>query len=161
MTTIIPTDEEHGAMAEKVKSILSDQQLGNLKKQLEKMLCDVAYSLWSDVELQLCEDVAFNLSGTAQRMAERFVTAVLEGDEKAAKQAFTLGQYYTGREYLGIPPMGDFFESEVIAMRRKLVEAHRDLLSNARIEDLEAQLKGRDAEIDRLKTKLSQMEQGA
>lgn len=140
---------------EVVKEFLSQPTKKELKKTIEGII---------DEEFNRLEDYAHDhISQVAADRAERFLERVLKGDEDAA-EALLGDKNGWGRHRMqdGTPWAqlihGRIFESGSLELRRKIVEAHADLIRNERIKDLEsivegltAQIKKQDNEIERMR----------
>lgn len=111
---------------------------------------EIADEMVSSVQYQLQDDLVDHLSYHVAEMAGRAVEALLEGN--AAEMQRWLGcdrRGYTGRgdgfQSGGRDDRhpvihGKLFETGCIALRKKIVAAHRDLIENERILDLEDQV---------------------
>lgn len=144
-------DEHEAACQEAVDKILTPELVAALKKKLN----DELTPLWENAVDEIVEGAAESVSRVAAARARKFLEAVLAGDSKAADNLFGLSGF-DGRKSERPVIHGRIFEAEPIKLRRELVEAHADLLMNARIADLEALLEGArkqvvalDAELER------------
>ena len=108
------------------------------KKQL-KTLYDPVFD---DFLYWLMDDARSNYHSYIQQYAHKYLEAVVRGDEKAARYLFGEDNY-TGRDKDHRVIHGELFEYGPIVLRRKIVEAHTDLLKNGRILDLEDQVASR------------------
>lgn len=97
------------------------------------------------------------VEGFVKDMASRAVTEILEGREDQVKRYLRLDGY-TGRDHDHDVIHGTIFETGAIQLRKKIAQAHADLIQNERIADLESQLSAleervreRDVEIERLR----------
>lgn len=146
-------DEDHKPATE----FLTEERRKAMKRAVEEMVDD---------EFQRLEDYANDyITDVAARRAHDFLEAVLRGDENAATRL--IGGTYADRYRKGgcddgkpwaSMIHGNLFTTQAVEIRRKIVEAHADLLRNARIADLEAvvdglqqQIANQDAEIQRLR----------
>lgn len=113
-------------------------------KRLERQAQNIADEISSTVEYGIKENLADWLADHVRSNAEAAIEAILAGNEHEARRRLSLkpDAYYDGREF---QPWFDtssrLYESGPVELRRKIVEAHRDLITDARIADLEAQLK--------------------
>jgi hypothetical protein len=92
-------------------------------------------------------------------MASRAVEQIMEGNEDQMRRYLSCekrdidGRYYvsTGRsDSAGHPVIhGKLFEQGAVALRKKIVDAHRDLLVSERILDLEDQVKSLVAQVNK------------
>lgn len=95
-----------------------------------------------DSFLYAVEDrLAANIQEKIRRCAEYAIEAVLKGDDKELRRWLSAQEHgYNGRERDNNVIHGTLFEPGCMELRRKIVEAHADLLKNERILDLENQL---------------------
>ncbi len=128
---------------------LDEQATVRLKKQIG----DLTDSVASEIEAQLLENHAENMAATIQNYAERLVEAMLEGDE-ASMEAAIHATGYTGRERCGEVIRGKLFEYGGEVTRKRLVNAYPELLKSERIKDLEAQVAGLVAQVNKLQAEL-------
>ena len=102
---------------------------------------EIAYDLVSDLDHSIKEDLTYNLSRYVQRMSEEVIRAILDGDDDRMRRRLSCHEdYYTGRDNKHEVIHGKLFEPDCIELRRKIVEAHSDLLKSERILDLESQV---------------------
>ena len=111
---------------------------------------------------RLGEYAAEYLSQTAADRAERFLERVLRGDADAAMSL--LGDHHGGSRYRtdGYDKdkpwasliHGRLFETNVLQLRREIVEAHRDLLESERNKDLQSIVDGLTAQVRELEADL-------
>ena len=102
---------------------------------------EIADEMVSSIQYQLQDDLVDHLSYHVAEMAGRAVEALLEGNE--AEMQRWLGcdkRGHTGRGDRHLVIHGKLFETGCIALRKKIVEAHRDLIERERILDLEDQV---------------------
>ena len=126
-----------------------------IKKELEQLVDD---------EFEQLQKYANEyISNLAADRAETFLERVLKGDDDAAKSLLLGDQcgssrYRTGGCEEGKPWAslinGRLFESGGIELRRKIVEAHADLLKAERIADLESVVDGLSQQIRKLEAQL-------
>lgn len=129
--------------------ILTPELLATLKKRLDDELSPLLENAVTAIE----EESGDIVSNVAARRAEKFLEAVLAGDENAALNLFGLSGF-NGRRTERPVIHGRIFESSPVKLRRQLVEAHADLLRDARIADLEALLEGARRQIVDLEERL-------
>lgn len=113
-------------------------------KKLEKQAQDIADEIASTVEYNIKENLAGWLADHVRSHAEASIEAILAGNENEVRRRLSLKpeSYYDGREFKPwFHTSSSLHEPGPIELRRKIVEAHRDLITDARIADLEAQLK--------------------
>lgn len=147
-------DEHEGEIEKTVNKVLTPELLAALKKKLNDELTPL-------FELAVNEIVEWSpdsVSRIAAERAKKFLEAVLAGDEKAANNLF--GLYgFDGRKVERPVIHGSLFEAKPIELRRLLVEAHPELLRNARIADLEALLEGARQQVISLEADLNRRRQ--
>jgi len=117
-----------------------------LAAALKKKLSDELTPVWEAAVDEVLAGAHESVSQVAAERAKRFLEAVLKGEADAAENLFGL-KGFDGRKVFHPVIHGRIFESEPIKLRRELVEAHADLLRDARIADLEALLEGARAQV--------------
>lgn len=108
-----------------------------IKPKLKELMDDAYSSLLDSFQDSLAGDAQHNLHGEICRAAGDFIQAVLDGNEDKACNLFGL-HGYTGR-----PEKWNWRDwvhngsrdFSPVGLRRRLVEAHKDLLTDARLED--------------------------
>jgi hypothetical protein len=141
------------AMAKVLEKGLTDRTMEHVKKQLKSVLDDIE----SDIDFQMKENIAGNLSHFVCDMANKVVAALLAGDEKLMRQYLSCEEYgYLGRNHTTVIH-GKLFESSPIEIRRKIVEAFPDLLKTERILDLESQVEALVKEVNREKARAEEI----
>ena len=113
--------------------------------------------IWLDLEYSVIGRMPEVVEGFVRDMASRTVKEMLEGRDDQVRRYLSLDGY-TGREHRHEVIHGTLFEAGAIALRKKIAQAHADLIQNERIKDLEAQVASlvaqvckKDAEIERLR----------
>lgn len=111
---------------------------------------EIADDMVSSIKYQLQDDLLDHLSYHVSEMAGRAVNALLEGNEDEMKRWLGCDRrgytgrgdgYQTGGRNDRHPIIhGKLFETGCISLRKKIVEAHRDLIASERILDLEDQV---------------------
>lgn len=125
-------DEHTDEIEALTAKILTPEVAANLKKTLDDELAPI----WEAAVDAVIEGAAESVSRVAADRATRYLNAVLAGDEKAAHELFGLTGFDGRKTELPVIH-GAIFEAKPVELRRKLVEAHADLLKDARITDLE------------------------
>ena len=165
-------DQELKDKLEKVLSAgIGDDAMKAVKKQTDNIL----YEIQGDLEYRLKDELAPILVGWVADMATRAVEQILEGNEDQMRRYLSCerrgpdGAYYgwTGRsgspywsrkDHEGHPIIhGKLFEQGCVALRKKIVDAHRDILTNERILDLEDQVKSLVAQVNKANTEKEEM----
>lgn len=154
------TDE----LAEKVTAAIAAGVSDGAMQGLKKKIDDVLYEIESDTMYRLKDAIAPELCAFVVEMAERTVTAILEGNEREMRRYLSCESRgpdtWTGRSTGYVGPNrdiasqhpiihGKFFEQGCIKLRRDIVNAHRDLLTNERVLDLEDQVKSLIAQVNK------------
>ena len=131
------------------KSFLNEDQAETCKKEIGEILEEVIRQQFDDLE----SDGAVQrfLIDTACSRVEAFLEKVLKGDEEATKELFGCG-WRSRYRTVGFSDVidrpwsrvihGSIFETDVMKLRRRIVEANVDLLKDERILDLESQVEG-------------------
>ena len=142
---------------EQAKSFLEEGRSERIKNEIAEIV--------EDEFSRLAEYASESISGVAAGRAESFLVSVLNGDDDAAMRLFGdrsgSSRYRTlgcdkGKPWSSLIH-GHLFETGGVKLRRKIVEAHQDLLISERVRDLESivdgleqQVKKQDNEIERL-----------
>lgn len=130
-------DELADEISEIVDKGFSDDALVNARKQLDGLVDDLV----SNFEYGIKDQAGALIAGHIQRLAEHAVTALLNGDYDRMRSYLSANENgYTGRngrtnEHLG--EYWNFFEPECMALRRRIVIAHKHIIGQERIKDLE------------------------
>jgi hypothetical protein len=163
-----------GEMDEGLQDALRTALEGGLSedclKAVKKATDNILYDIESDLQYRLKDELAPHLVGWVVEMAQRSVEALLEGNEDQMRgylscekrQADGSWLGWTGRSTgfsMGKPNISDWhsvihgrlFEHGCVELRKKIVDAHRDLLVNERILDLEDQVKSLVEQVNKAK----------
>lgn len=135
----------HKTVTERVDALFTEEVLDACKKKLG----DAIEPVWDNAREQILMDTEFNVSNVIRREIDTVIEALLAGDEKIAKYRLCL-TYYTGRSHYTRD-----FVPDPIEMRRKIFEANRDLIVDARVDDLEALVENLREEIAKKDAALS------
>ena len=157
MTTSELLEDDRRALKDALEAALPEEQLEPLKKKARALADEVADS----IEWNLKDNLATNLSYHVREMAGRAVEALLEGNEaemirwlSCDKRGYTgrSDGYNTHRSIDEQHPIihGKLFEQGCVALRKKIAEAHRDLIASERILDLEDQVRSLVAQNNKL-----------
>lgn len=122
---------------------------------------DLADDMVSSFQYEIQDNMAENLSYHVKEMAGRAVEALLAGNESEMvrwlscdKRGYTgrSDGYHTNRPIEAQHPVihGKLFEQGAVALRKAIAEAHRDLITNERIADLEDQVRSLVAQNNKL-----------
>jgi hypothetical protein len=155
------------SLKEKLEAVLSQGIGENSMKAIKKQTDHILDDIQSYLEYDLKNSLAPMLVEWVADMASRAVEQILAGNEDQMRRYLSCdkraedGSYlcYTGRsdspywtrkDYEGHPIIhGELFVQGAVELRRKIVEAHRELLMNERILDLEDQVKSLVAQVNR------------
>lgn len=151
---------------------LSDDAMKAVKKQTDHILCDIE----SDLQYRIKDELAPHLVGYVVDMAEKSVEQLLKGNEDQMRRYLSCekhedGTYiawtsrsdskYWGRqraEHQWHPIIhGKLFEQGALALRKQIVDAHRETLTNERILDLEDQVKSLVAQVNKANAEKDEM----
>lgn len=133
------------------------------EKGLKKAVDNIINDIESDVMYRLKDDLAPNLSAWVEEMAQRTVEQLLEGNESQMLRYLHCDKgQWTGRSTEDIAYgrkrlphewhsviHGRLFEQGSLLLRKKIVDAHAELLKNQRILDLEDQVNGLVAQVNK------------
>lgn len=153
------------ALQKSLEAGISDDAIKAVKKATDNILYDIE----SDLQYRMKDELAPHLARYVVDMAEKSVEQLLEGNEDQMRRYLSCekrdedGTYiswtgrsdgkYGGRQwdaYEWHPIIhGKLFEQGAVALRRKIVDANRDLLVNERIRDLEDQVKSLVEQVNR------------
>ena len=126
-----------------------------VRKKFRSLLEEIVEEEFSRLEEYADE----HISNVAAGRAYKFLRKVMEGDQKAMLQLLgsiwgddlKMDRYKESGYDAGKPwphlIHGEVFETDGITLRRKIVEAHADLLKTERMKDLEAIIHGLTLEI--------------
>lgn len=142
-------------------ALMSMTDSDRYKKAKQALLDD----MWQEMEYGVIDRMSEAVEGFVRGMAGRVVEEILEGREDQMRRYLGLdgytgrsdGQTISKREIHDFHPVihGELFETGALALRKKIAQAHADLIQNERIKDLEdqvaslvAQVRKKDAEIE-------------
>lgn len=154
-------------MADKINSELTDAfckalEEGITEERAEKAAKKLRDALTEEIDglvYEIQESIPEYLTGHVLGMAQNAVEALLAGNEDMMRRYLSCDPYgYTGRDRDHSVIRGTIFEAGPVELRKKIASAHRDLIEQERILDLESQVASlvkqvdaRDAEIARLR----------
>lgn len=141
------TSAERDALQDALQAAVTDAAMEPLAKKVKALADEIVDS----VEWSVKDYLAANLAHHVKEMAGRAVGAMLNGNESEMVRWLNCDSTYSGRSpgAMGDRPIADqhpiihgkLFEGGAIALRRKVVEAHRDLIADQRVLDLEDQVR--------------------
>lgn len=137
--------------------------------RFKKAKANLMDDIWQEMEYGVIDRMSEAIEGFVRSMAGRVIEEIIAGREDQMRRYLKLDGY-NGRSDHGSPYIsekkpedvhpvihGDLFENHCIETRRKMAQAHADLIQNERIKDLEdqvaslvAQVRDRDRKIARL-----------
>jgi hypothetical protein len=152
------------ALRDALEAALPEDQLEPLKKKARALADEIADS----IEWSMKDNLAANLSYHVREMAGRAVEALLEGNESEMIRWLSCDQrgytgrsdgYNTHRSLEKQHPVihGKLFEHGCVRLRKMIVEAHRDLITDQRILDLEDQVRSLVAQNNKLAREKEEM----
>lgn len=119
--------------------------------------------IWGELEYSVINRMSEVIESFVKNMASDVVTQILEGREDQMRRYLGLDGY-TGRDRKHEVINGTLFETGAIALRKKIAQAHKDLIQNERIKDLEDQvfslverINKKDSEIEILRTRIREL----
>lgn len=154
MSTKVTDDIAARLEAELSKGVSEDAM-----KAVNKAADDIRYRIEDDIMWRLKDELAPQLTAFVVEMCEKTINALLEGNESEMQRYIQCDKRrWTGRsDSLYATPRDDWhpvihgtlFEQGAVKLRRAIVDAHRDLLANERILDLEDQVKSLVAQVNK------------
>ena len=155
------TDKIDQEMRDKLTAILEGGVTEDAMKACLKKLQNIICCIEDNLMYRLKDDLAPMLSGFAADMAQRAVEMMLEGNEDQMRCYLSCEKRGEDGSYIGWTGRSDsntwgakrdiseqhpvihgsLFEQGCVALRKKIVNAHRDVLVSERILDLEDQVK--------------------
>jgi len=143
------TDDIQESLRNILDETIKEDGLKRLKKVVEDFLCEIE----TDLDYRIKEDLGSNLSAYVVEMADKVIKAILEGRQDLMEQYLGCKEHaWTGRSdsptYGAARDIGSWhpvihgklFEQGSVLLRRKIVDAHKDLITSQRILDLEDQV---------------------
>lgn len=147
-------DDLNEELKNKLKETLQSGFTEETLKIVNKQISSVVEELSCCIEYRLKEDMADYLARFVWEMAKRTVEAILSGNQREMERYLGCEKgCWTGRSDSPVygrkrkieewHPIiyGKFFEQGAVRLRRDLVNAHKDLITDQRILDLEDQVK--------------------
>lgn len=129
------------------------------QEAFKKAKTNLLDDLWQDIEYRVIDRMSETIEGFVRGMAGKVVEEILEGREDQMRRYLGLDGY-TGRheenpafgrkkDVREAHPVrhGKLFETGAIELRKKMAQAHADLIQNERITDLEDQVKSLVAQV--------------
>lgn len=144
---------------------VSEQAMKGIKKAVDGILDDME----GDVMYRMKDNMAHNLACWCADMAQHAVEAMLEGNDDQMRRYLSCEKRGEDGEYIGWNGRSDgnyygkretdewhkvihgrLFVQGAVELRKRIVDAHPELLKSERILDLEDQVKSLVAQINRL-----------
>lgn len=157
------TDELRDKVEASISAGLTDDGMKRFKSKIDDLLVEIE----NDITYRLKDDLAPNLSRFVVEMTDRTIEALLNGNEPEMRRYLGCQENgYTGRydangygAHLGIERQHSVIndtlsEHSGLALRHRLVDAHRDLITSQRILDLEDQVASLVAQNNKLSGEL-------
>jgi hypothetical protein len=172
------TDKIDPEMTKALADILAAGFGEHAEKAIKKKLDEVNWAIEEHLMWNLKDNLAPFLAEHAADMAQKAVEQILEGNEDQMRRYLSCekrgpdGQYigWTGRSDAPSYGMrqreahewhpiihGKLFEQGAVALRKKIVDAHADLLKDERIRDLEDQVKSLVEQNNRMEAEKNRM----
>jgi hypothetical protein len=171
------SDKIDQAISDRLKDILAEGISDDAMKHVKKACEDVVSQVEDDLMWRIKDDLAPNLTAWCADMAQRAVEQMLEGNDDQMRRYLSCekrgedGKYigWTGRSDSDVwgrkredheqhPVIhGSLFEQGAMALRKKVVDAHREMLVSERILDLEDQVKSLVAQVNKAKAEKEAM----
>lgn len=170
------TDKIDKEMRDELANILNGGVTDDALKAYNKKLDHLFSEFEEDLMYRLKDGLAHNLACHVADMAENAVEQLLAGNEDQMRRYLSCDKRKDTGEYIGWNgrqdgfTMGDrdiarqhpvihgsLFEQGCIALRKQIVDAHRDVLVNERILDLEEQVKSLVAQVNKVTAEKEEM----
>lgn len=158
------TDDIKAQLRKTLEEGLSEDGLKRIKKTVQTF-CD---EIESDIEWRLKDELAPMLAGYVQEMCVRTIDAILKGNEHEIRRYLHCeqgchqgrsGDPYSNRKVEEQHPIihAKLHENSCVALRHMIVDAHRDLITEERIKDLEDINKSLIAQVNKAEAERSAM----
>ena len=164
-------------LRDKLRDVLNEGVSEDTLKSVQKSIDDITYKLESDLTYAIQDNLAQNLAYWVADMAQKAVEQMLAGNEDQMRRYLGCEKRAESGEYIGWTGRSDYqgwgakieqhewhpvihgelFEQGAVALRKQIVDAHRDLLVNERIIDLEDQVKSLVAQVNKANAEKDQM----
>lgn len=156
------TDRLNEELKQQIEKTLISKFEGAALDGLKKQVRDLTVEIETMLEYHFVDVLAPSLANFVEEMAKRTIEAVLNGNEREMRRYLGCERgAWTGRsdspefgrkrelhEWHSIIH-GKLFETGAVALRHALVDAHRELVSNERILDLEDQVRALTAQVNK------------
>ncbi len=157
-------------ISEKITQAIDGALTDDVLERARKDARDIAEYLEDQIVSSIKDNLSVMLSDFVHQKANSAVKAMLEGNDEMMCHYLSCKEgFYTGRsDYKGWGEQeiqrqhpvihGNLFESTAIRLRRKIVDAHAELLKTQRILDLEDQVKSLVVQVNSLHAALDRRE---
>lgn len=155
-------DKINEELVKKLKATLEEGVSDDTIKHATKLADEMAERIKDNVVYGLKDNLAHELAAWTEEMAGDAVKMLLAGNEDQMRRYLSCekygwngrsdGHHYGNRSATDWHPVihGKLFEQGCVELRKKIVDAHRELLVNERILDLEDQVKALVAQINKV-----------
>jgi hypothetical protein len=162
MVAAAPPTEDGEALRAVLATFPEDAALERYRKALRNLADDMA----ADAEYQARENIVGNLATWVEYLAGQAVDQLLRGNVEQMRRYLSCDGYtgrgnddsagFRQREPHEWHPIirGRLHEADPIALRRAIVEAHRDLIAEQRIMDLEDQVRSLVDQVSRREVRI-------
>lgn len=159
------TDDIKAQLLKTLEEGIGDDAMKHVKKKTDEIL-DI---IDGDLTYRLKDDLAPMLASYVAEMCARAIDAILRGNESEIRRYLHCEQgHYNGRsdgDTWRPRPISEFHpiihgklhENTHVALRREIVDAHRDLIVNERILDLEDQVTSLVAQVNKANSEKDNM----
>ncbi len=135
------TDQTEVSLLQQLDGLLMEGLGESALKKIKGDVSEIIADIEMDIDYRLKEGLASSLSHFVQNMVNEAIDALLVGDDdKWRERLRCLPNSYTGRDRNHSVIRGSLFEAEPFILRRRIVDAHPELLKSERILDLEDQV---------------------
>lgn len=158
------TDDLRAKLEEILNEGIQADGLKRLKKEVRNLLDEIE----GDIEWRLKDALAPMLAGYVEDMVVKTVDAILKGNESEIRRYLhceqrgykgRTGDPYSDRDIARQHPVihGKLHENSCVALRRLVVDAHRDLITSERIKDLEDEVASLVAQVNKANAEKDKM----
>lgn len=169
-------------LQDQLRAVLAAGVSDDAMKAVKKAAESIVYDIETDLEYRIKDDLADHLVGWVVDMATNAVEQILAGNEDQMRRYLSCEKRGPDGEYIGWTGRSDapsyglrrrephewhqvihgkLFEHGAVALRKSIVEAHRDMFGNERILDLEDQVKSLVAQVNRKEEEIARQRHDA
>lgn len=170
-------DKIDDGMRQELEDVLKGVFTDDILRAATKKLNDVLAGLEDDFQYNLQDQAAYRLSHWVADMAAKAVEEILAGNEDQMRRYLSCEKRGPDGKYIGWTGRSDgtvwgrqreahewhqvihgrLFEQGAVALRKQIVDAHRDVLVTERILDLEDQVQSLVAQNNKLEAEKERM----